>query len=79
MSRGSSNGASEIHVERVDKIEVVTMNTGAVVVPAPGSAGNSEGSHQAAPTEPVRDVNELAEDFIRRTKASLFRGMSRAG
>jgi hypothetical protein len=78
MSRGNSNGgASEIRVERVDRIEVVTVN--GAVVPASGMAGNGRDSPAMAATVPAdRDVNELAEDFIRRTRAAL-RGVGGAG
>nr|CAB3460176.1 unnamed protein product [Digitaria exilis] len=78
MWRGANNGVrvvvdGEVHVERVEKIEAVAvdgvpspppMTTAAarVVLPPPGKA--------AAP-----DVNELAEEFIRRNKAAFQRGI----
>ncbi|WVZ96218.1 hypothetical protein U9M48_041885 [Paspalum notatum var. saurae] len=62
MSRGGNNGAGvvvvggEVHVERVEKLELVKNGT------------PSASTHGVA----VPDVNKLAEDFIRRRKEKFL-------
>ncbi|KAF8762655.1 hypothetical protein HU200_009183 [Digitaria exilis] len=72
----------EVHVERVEKIEAVAvdgvpspppMTTAAarVVLPPPGKAAAPDVNELAANSgdgKAVRDINEIAADFIRRSK-----------
>lgn len=71
----------EVHVERVEKIEVamngtpLPTTTGVVVLPPPpgnmlvGRGSPTTVSGKAAVAAP--DVNELAEEFIRRNRAAF--------
>ncbi|RCV15453.1 hypothetical protein SEVIR_3G058400v4 [Setaria viridis] len=78
------DGEIEVHVERVEKIEVVmngtpspttttTTTTGVVLPPPPGNvAGRSSPTATVSGKAVVApDVNELAEEFIRRNRAAF--------
>ncbi|KAL6594565.1 hypothetical protein ACP70R_048303 [Stipagrostis hirtigluma subsp. patula] len=83
MRRGAGDGSGarvaavegEVHVQRVEKIietvvDVAPAATAATtrgVVPPPPAAGGGGG-------KAARDVNELAEEFIRRNRAA-FQGI----
>ncbi|KAL5202736.1 hypothetical protein ABZP36_013688 [Zizania latifolia] len=71
MSQGGSNGGGggggvrvlldgEVHVQRVEKMDEVTMN-GMLMPPPP-----------VAP--PMFNVDEIAADFIRRKKETFLKG-----
>ncbi|KAF8725835.1 hypothetical protein HU200_020396 [Digitaria exilis] len=76
----------EVHVERVEKIEAVavdgvpsptTATAAARVVlppPVPGEAGWVITPANSGDGKAVRDINEIAEDFIRRSKKK-FQGL----
>ncbi|OEL31652.1 hypothetical protein BAE44_0007329 [Dichanthelium oligosanthes] len=77
MWRGANNnggagvvvdGGDEVHVERVEKIEVQ-------VLPPPAKAGRGPPATIASGKVAVPDVNELAEEFIRRNRAAFQGGM----
>ena len=88
MWRGANNNGApvvvdgEVHVERVEKIEVVVTGVevppprtaAATVLPPPGMAGRSSPATAASGKAAVPDVNELAEEFIRRNKAAFQGG-----
>lgn len=85
-----ADGDGEVHVERVEKIVVIngtpspkttttTVTTssttrGGGVHPAPPPAGQ-HGKEAAVPVR-ERDINELAEEFIRRNRAAFQRGIT---
>ncbi|KAF8784025.1 hypothetical protein HU200_000016 [Digitaria exilis] len=68
MWRGANNGVrvvvdGEVHVERVEKIEAVAVD------------GRPPASSCHRRARPAPDVNELAEEFIRRNMAAFQRGI----
>ncbi|PUZ63967.1 hypothetical protein GQ55_3G108400 [Panicum hallii var. hallii] len=83
MWRGANNNVAarvvvdgEVHVERVEKIEVVVdgvtpppTTTAAIVLPPRGPPATAASGKAALP-----DVNELAEEFIRRNRAAFQGG-----
>ncbi|RLN00188.1 hypothetical protein C2845_PM06G07440 [Panicum miliaceum] len=88
MWRGANNNVAarvvvdgEVHVERVEKIEVVVngvtpppTTTAAIVLPPRGKAGRGAPATAASGKAAVPDVNELAEEFIRRNRAAFQGG-----
>ena len=89
MRRGANNNGApvvvdgEVHVERVEKFEVVGNGVGvpplttavAIVLPPRGKAGCGPPATTAASGKAaVPDVNELAKEFIRRNRAAFQGG-----
>nr|CAB3460175.1 unnamed protein product [Digitaria exilis] len=75
MQRGGTNGVREVHVDGVEKqLEPVKngiqspMATNHGVVPVPGEAGWVITPANSGDGKAVRDINEIAADFIRRSK-----------
>ncbi|RLN28721.1 hypothetical protein C2845_PM05G12080 [Panicum miliaceum] len=88
MWRGANNNGAarvvvdgEVHVERVERIEVVVNGvpppptTAAIVLPPPRKAGRGPPATAASGKAAVPDVNKLAEEFIRRNRAAFQGGI----
>ncbi|KAG8067131.1 hypothetical protein GUJ93_ZPchr0005g15423 [Zizania palustris] len=81
MSQGGRNGGGggvrvldggEVHVQRVEKMDEVTILNG-VLMPTPPPVAPGKSGGLAAPAMLI-NVDEIAADFIRRKKETFLKG-----